>query len=318
MRPRQPDVVVPVAAVRRGRGAGLAGGGRRPARDGVLAAGCAAHAGAAGGRSRRRARRAGRRRAGGRGGARLGRGGVAGLGGAAPRPGFGSRAGQHGRAPAVGIVGARADPAGPDTGAAARGVRDDPGVRAGGDGAVASPAAHGRARGVRGAVRVSAAAAGGRGVRRGHPARPRARERRDRGRDRRGGPQARRRAGAAAVGPSRPGVLRPLPARPAGPPAARGRAALREGVASRAGGRPGGGGARVGVDHRARSRTPRPGFRRAAQSSDRFGRRCRSSRGRLRGTGAVDGAGGAGRRPLPRRRVTWQGGEAEAQRIAAR
>ncbi len=173
VRPRQPDVVVPVAAVRRGRAAGLAGGGRRPARDGVLAAGCAAHAGAAGGRSRRRARRAGRRRAGGGGGARLGRGGVAGLGGAAPRPAVGARAGQHGRAPAVGIVGARADPAGPDTGAAARGVRGDAGVRAGGDGAVASPAARGRARGVRGAVRVGAAAAGGRGVRRGHPARAR-------------------------------------------------------------------------------------------------------------------------------------------------
>ena len=200
----------------------------------------------------RRARRAGRRRAGGGRGARLGRGGVAGLGGAAPRPGLGTRAGQHGGAPAVGLVGARADPAGPDAGAAARGVRGDTGVRAGGDGAVASPAARGRAEGVRGAVRVGGAAAGGRGVRRGHPARPRARERRDPGRDRRGGPQARRRAGAAAVGAARPGVLRPLPARPAGPPAARGRAALREGVASGAGGRAGGGGARVGVDRRAR------------------------------------------------------------------
>ena len=60
------------------------------------------------------------------------------------------------------------------------------------------------------------------------PLEPGAPQRGDAGRDRRGGPQARRRAGAAAVGPARPGVLRPLPARPAGPPAARGRAALRE------------------------------------------------------------------------------------------
>ena len=64
--------------------------------------------------------------------------------------------------------------------------------------------------------------------------------------------------------------------------------------------------------------------RRGPDSDERHSRRTGSDDGavrheaELRGTGAVDGAGGAGRRPLPRRRVTWQGGEAEAQRIAAR
>ena len=143
------------------------------------------------------------------------------------------------------------------------------------------------------------AAAGGGGVRRGHPARAGPSQRRDPGRDRRGGPQARRRAGAAAVGAARPGVLRPLPARPAGPPAARGRPALRAGVAPRAGGRPGGGRPRVGVDQRAR---PGPRLRGAASGPRRCARREREVR-----AGAVDGAGGTCRRPLPRRREPVDG-----------
>ena len=64
--------------------------------------------------------------------------------------------------------------------------------------------------------------------------------------------------------------------------------------------------------------------RRGPDSDERHSRRTGSDDGAVRpeagfaGTGAVDGAGGARRRPLPRRRVTWQGGEAGAQRIAAR
>ncbi len=209
----------------------------------------------------------------------------------------------------AGAARAVAHPAGPDSRAAARGVRGDAGVRAGHHRAVAACAAGGGPRRVRRAVRDGGPAAGRRGVRRGHPARAGSRQRRDPRRDRRGGPQARRRAGAAAVGAARPGVLRPLPARPACAAAARRRPALRAGVAPRAGGRAGGGHRRVGLDRRAR---PRPASRlrrrRLAganvptRGGERADSRASPEDGIGRRTRPVDRARGPRRRPLPRRR----------------
>ena len=112
---------------------------------------------------------------------------------------------------------------------------------------------------LRRAVRHGGQAARGRRVRRRHPARSRARQRADAGRHRRGSAGAGRRARADAVGPPRPGLLRPLPARPARAAAARARPPLRAGLApghrgrSRQRGRTPGAGCRAGT----RVRPPR-------------------------------------------------------------
>ena len=131
VRARQPDVVLPVAAVPRRGARGLAGGGRRPARHGVLRAPRRAPRTLAHrvGRPHRRDRRARRDRPGRDGRARLGRRDLARLGAGPPRPAPRRRAGQHGGAPARRRGRAVADPAGPHPGAAARGLHGHADVR---------------------------------------------------------------------------------------------------------------------------------------------------------------------------------------------
>ena len=255
VRPWQPDVVVSLAAVRRGRAAGLAGGGRRPARHGVLAAGSGADARRPRRRPGRRAHRARRHRPGGDRGARLGRRGLAGLGGASPLPGCAvvlanTAVHQPAGAAAPSLIRLARTPALRHAACAATPAF----VRA--TTALSRPALPAKVRDAFAApYGVGGSAAGRRGVRRGHPARAGARQRRDPRRDRR---EVRKLDDVPALllwGPRDPvfsdRYLRDLRARLP----ARRRPALRAGVAPRPGGRPGGRRRRVGLDRR---RSPRP------------------------------------------------------------
>jgi hypothetical protein len=234
VRARQPHLVLPVAAVPRGSARGVAGGGRRPARHGLLRTpGTAAHPRAADRRPHGGGRRAGRHRTGRHGGARLGRGDLARLGAGPPRPRARRRPRQHRRPPARGCGRAVADPAGPHPGAAARGLHGHAHVRAGHRRPVPPRPARRRARRAGRALRHGGPAARRRRVRRRHPARSRARQRADAGRHRGRSPGAGRRARAAPVGAPRPRLLRPLPARPARAVAARARPPLRASLAPR-------------------------------------------------------------------------------------
>ena len=306
VRPRQPDVVVPVAAVRRGRAAGLAGRGRRPARDGVLAAAAgAAHAGAAGRDLDAVLDALDVDRSGG------GRPGTTGAGRSslgwavrAPRPAPRRSCWPTPRCTSRRVAGARADPAGR--------ARRRCGTRC----ARRRRRSCGRRRRCpgprcRAAVRDAFAAPYGSAERRRAveefvadiPLEP-------------GHPSAATLDGIAEEvrklddvpvlllwGPRDPvfsdRYLRDLRARLPHADVQRYERAshlvLEDAPEAAA--------RRVGVDHRARSRTPRPGFRRAAQSSDRLGRRCRSSRRPATRDPALWAALEAPRRrPLPRRR----------------
>ena len=240
--------------------AGLAGGRRRPARHGVLRAHRAPRTLAQRiddlGTADRRARR---HRTGPvvHGRPRLGRPGLAGLGAAPPRPAARRRADQHRRPPAGRRQRAAADPARPACPAAAGDHRRGPGRSSAAASACPSPPCRRRCATRSRALRARPAGGGAiERLRRRHPARARRPQRAPAGRDRRRPDGARRRAGAAALGPARPGLLRPLPARPAGgcrtptctatrapPPGHRGRAASpptsRRWVCSRPAGRPG-------------------------------------------------------------------------------
>ena len=214
----------------------MAGGGRRPARHGLLRApGARPHPRAAD----RRPRGAWSTRSASTGpvvtvGARLGRRDLARLGAGPPRPRARRRARQHRRPPARRRGRAVAHPAGPHPGAAARGlhrhahVRPRRRPRCPGPACPPTCATRSPRR-----TRTAARRQRRRRVRGRHPARSRARQRADAGRDRRGSPGAGRRARADAVGAPRPRLLRPLPARPARAAAARARPPLRAGLAPR-------------------------------------------------------------------------------------
>ena len=167
-----------------------------------------------------------------------------------------------------------------------------------------------RARRPRRAVRHGGQAARRRRVRRRHPARSRARQRADAGRHRRGSPGAGRRARADAVGAPRPGLLRPLPARPARAAAARARPPLRAGLAPRHRGRSRQRGRRLAL-----AAEPGRGSAAAGPAS------CRPAAG----LGRVGGARGRPGTPpwsssrtaaAPSRSTCWSGGCASSPRVS--
>ena len=227
VRARQPHLVLPVAATPRPGSAGMARGGARPPRDGLVrAAGRPADAGRAGRRPRHPHRRPRRDRPGGHGRTRLGRVDLAGLGARPPAAAARRGAHQHRCRPGGGRQGTGADPARARLAAPRDLLPAHAVVRALRDGPVPARAAPRRASRARRAVHLDRPAGLGARLRRRHPLRRRPPvAAHDRGhRRRRADP---RRPRADALGTARPGLRREVPRRPARAHAARPAAPLR-------------------------------------------------------------------------------------------